>query len=217
VYKAVFFDMDGVLVDTENFYNRRRSQYLDSIGYEYKGAYDFSGLNDDVIWQAIVPDNIEVRNRLHKGYDQYRKIHPVDYAALANPDLLITLNRLHSRGIKIAVASSSYSNMIKNMIKQTEIGEDIDYSISGSECLCHKPAPEIYQRCMHHLKVLPKESVVVEDSPTGISAGIASGAHVVALSQFVSPRCNQSKADEIIPRLACLTNIFMENNIESIK
>ena len=67
--KAVLFDMDGVLADTESFYNRRRAAYLAKVLPSYDGPWDFAGSNDRAIWEAIVPDDPVLRERLHAGYD----------------------------------------------------------------------------------------------------------------------------------------------------
>lgn len=53
--KAVLFDMDGVLVDTEWFYNRRRVAFMEEKGFHFDEIPDLSGSNEPAIWEALVP------------------------------------------------------------------------------------------------------------------------------------------------------------------
>lgn len=199
--KAVLFDMDGVLADTEGFYNRRRAAYLAKAYPSYDGPWDFTGSNDEAIWEVIVPDDAELRERLHAGYDAYRATHREDYEALCNPDLMEVLEDLRGREILVGIASSSNVAMIERMLAETGAGPYVDAYVSGCDVAHHKPEPDVYLACMERLGVQPHECVVVEDSPTGIASGVASGAYVVALAQYVPPCCDQSAADVVIRRL----------------
>lgn len=66
--KAVLFDMDGVLVDTEWFYNRRRVAYMEEHGITYDRIPDLSGSNEPAIWEALVPGNLTLREELLTEY-----------------------------------------------------------------------------------------------------------------------------------------------------
>ena len=199
--KAVLFDMDGVLADTEGFYNRRRASYLAEKLPGYDGPWDFAGSNDKAIWETIVPSDITLRERLHAGYDRYRAEHPEDYRVLGNPDVSAVLSSLKDAGMLVGIASSSEVAMIERMMAETQIVDLVDAYVSGHDVARHKPAPDVYLACMEFLGVRPHECVVVEDSPTGIGAGIASGANVVALDQYVAPGTDQSAANLVIHRL----------------
>ena len=206
--QAVLFDMDGVLVDTEGFYNRRRAAYLAQSLPSYDGPWDFSGSNDQAIWETIVPDDVALRERLHAGYDEYRKTHPEDYAALVNPDATAVLQALKAKGLKVGIASSSSVDMIRRMLLETGMDHLVDACVSGCDVARHKPAPDVYHACMEQLGVRPDACAVVEDSPTGIEAGVASGALVIALAQFVATGTDQSRANVVIDRLADLVGVL---------
>lgn len=206
--KAVIFDMDGVLVNTEAFYNRRRAAYLAKAYPAFDGPWDFSGSNDRAIWEAIVPHDAELRERLHAGYDAYRATHREDYEALCNPDLMEVLEDLRGRGLLVGIASSSDVAMIERMLAETGAGPYVDAYVSGCDVARHKPEPDVYLACMERLGVEAGECAVVEDSPTGIASGVASGAYVVALRQFVPPCCDQSAADVVIRRLRELGGVL---------
>ncbi len=206
--RAVIFDMDGVLVDTEGFYNRRRAAYLADAYPSFDGPWDFTGSNDRAIWETIVPDDVELRERLHAGYDAYRAVHREDYAQLVNPYAKDVITALRAAGLLVGIASSSDVSMIGRMLAETGMEAMVDAYVSGHDVARHKPAPDVYLVCMEELGVMPSECVVVEDSPTGIASGVASGARVVALAQFVASGTNQSEAHMAIERLSDLLGVI---------
>lgn len=206
--KAVLFDMDGVLADTEGFYNRRRAAYLAEALPSYDGPWNFAGSNDVAIWETIVPHDRDLRRRLHEGYDRYRAEHPEDYRVLGNPEAPAVLRALKEAGLLVGIASSSEPAMVERMMRETGLTELVDAHVSGCEVRRHKPAPDVYLRCMRLLDVSPVECLVVEDSPTGIAAGIASGAHVVALSQYAAAGIDQSAAHEHLDTLGGLRAVL---------
>ena len=206
--RAVIFDMDGVLVDTEGFYNRRRAAYLADAYPSFDGPWDFTGSNDRAIWETIVPDDVELRERLHAGYDAYRAVHREDYDQLVNPYAKDVITALRAAGLLVGIASSSDVSMIGRMLAETGMEAMVDAYVSGHDVARHKPAPDVYLVCMEELGVMPSECVVVEDSPTGIASGVASGARVVALAQFVASGTNQSEAHMAIERLSDLLGVI---------
>ena len=116
--KAVLFDMDGVLVDTEWFYNRRRVAFMEEKGFHFDEIPDLSGSNEPAIWEALVPDDIELRERLRVEYKQvYSPDHPVPYAELLNEQTEPVMRELHERGVKCAIASSSYRELIDELVE----------------------------------------------------------------------------------------------------
>ena len=207
--EAVLFDMDGVLANTEGFYNRRRAAYLAEVLPTYAGPWDFAGSNDKAIWETIVPDDVELRERLHAGYDAYRAAHAEDYRELGNPAAPSVFAQLKRAGLLVGIASSSEVAMICRMMDETGLTHLVDAYVSGHDVPRHKPAPDVYFACMKQLGVMPEECVVVEDSPTGIAAGMAAGAQVIALSEYVAPGTNQLAAHMIIERLADLPQVIL--------
>lgn len=200
--KAVLFDMDGVLVDTEWFYNRRRVAYLETKGFTFDEIPDLSGSNEKAIWEYFVPDDEVRREELRQGYAAYQALHPVPYGELLNRDAAPVMRELHRRGVKCAIASSSYRELIDELVEVADMADVLDFTISGHECTAFKPDPEIYERAMGALGVGPDEALVIEDSPLGIEAGRRSGARVLALRPHEGVVLDQSGADRIIDSLA---------------
>lgn len=199
--KAVLFDKDGVLMDSEAEYERRRQIFFSERGIDSSGFPDFYGSNNDVIWRTVEPNDAERRARLAVEFVERFKDEPMIYADYVYPAVRPTLEVLRARGILTALASSSPRKFIDRFLDETGLTELFDYTVSGEECENHKPAPDVYVRAMEALGVHADEVLVVEDSPLGIAAGRAAGAFVLAPSVPSAPNVDQSEADACIEGL----------------
>ena len=93
--QGVIFDMDGVLADTEHFYQCRREDYLDRMDFPGPRGVDFVGSNERAIWETLVPSDAELREQMLQGYRAYRRFHPEDYSKLADPQVKPMFEELH--------------------------------------------------------------------------------------------------------------------------
>ena len=82
-YEAIIFDKDGVLVDTEPFYDRRRREFFAEVGIDDSAFPSFYGSNNEVIWKTAVPDDPAKREAL---YQRFRS-GPQDGARLGRAEL----------------------------------------------------------------------------------------------------------------------------------
>lgn len=204
--KAVLFDKDGVLMDSEAEYERRRQIFFSERGIDSSGFPDFYGSNNDVIWRTVEPNDAERRARLAVEFVERFKDEPMIYADYVYPAVRPTLEALRARGILTALVSSSPRKFIDRFLDETGLTELFDYTVSGEECENHKPAPDVYLRAMGALGVHPDEVLVVEDSPLGIAAGRAAGAFVLAPSVPSAPGVDQSEADARIVDISGVLN-----------
>ena len=200
--KAVLFDMDGVLVDTEWFYNRRRCAYLETKGFVFDEIPDLSGTNDIYVWEYFEPDDARRRSELKREYvEQYMPAHPVPYDELKNKDAKPVMEALRERGVVSAIASSGQPEMIEELVEAADLRDVLVATVSGHEVAAFKPDPAVYLRTMELLGVAPEECLVVEDSPLGIEAGRRAGCRTLALRPREGVSLDQSKADRIIDSL----------------
>ena len=200
--KAVLFDMDGVLVDTEWFYNRRRCAYLETKGFVFDEIPDLSGTNDIYVWEYFEPDDARRRAELKREYvEQYMPAHPVPYDELKNKDAKPVMEALRERGVVSAIASSGQPEMIEELVEAADLRDVLVATVSGHEVAAFKPDPAVYLRTMELLGVAPEECLVVEDSPLGIEAGRRAGCRTLALRPREGVSLDQSKADRIIDSL----------------
>lgn len=207
---GVIFDMDGVLVESEEFYFQRRMDFFKEKGLTpgSQSLLDFVGKTDQGIWEMLVPQDAVLRQRLKQEYLEYRETHPIDYPKALRSGTKEVLQQLVDQQIPIGLASSSARFEIQRMLAANQLAWAFSYVISGEDLAESKPHPEIYQKAMTALAC--ERYVAVEDSPLGIQSATAAGAYTVALAQ--SFPLDQSGADIIISdiRELCQLPIFKE-------
>lgn len=201
--KAVIFDMDGVLVDSEQFYFKRRMKFFDELKIHpaTRRIQDFVGLSNDMIWEMMVPEDEEKCKSLKEKYFNYSKKHEVYFPEVLKSSVKEVFRKLKDKNIKIAIASSSEKDEILRMAKECELDRYVDFVISGEECTKSKPDPEVYIKAVKALGLLPAEALAVEDSVLGIRAAKLAGLNVAALVPQ-DYHMDQSEADYIINDLA---------------
>lgn len=204
-YKAIIFDMDGVLFDTESFYYRRREVFLDQKGISIKHLPPsfFIGGNMKQIWRAILREEYENWDilRLQEEYLEYKRQHPLPYKELIFTDVKNVLLELKKKNIKLALASNSTKEDILRALSETQLIEYFDVIMSGQEVKESKPSPDVYLKVMEELGVKSTETLIIEDSEKGIQAGVSSKADVWAIRDKWFGM-DQSKATQLIDSLA---------------
>lgn len=213
MYKGIIFDMDGVLADTEGYYTHRRDEYLRLMGYQRQEDTDFTGSNEKALWETMVPHNLELRQELLMGYRAYRKLHPLPFQEVLDPQVRPLFWALKERGLKIGIASSSDPKAIAGLVEAAGVEDLVDSQISGEQCKAHKPAPEIYLRSLEALGLTAGEALAVEDSPTGILSAKRAGLTVLALRPRHDEPLDQSAADTVISQLMDVVS-YIQNEKE---
>ena len=213
MYRGIIFDMDGVLADTESYYTNRRDEYLRLMGYQRQENTDFTGSNEKALWETMVPNDPELRQELLMGYRAYRKLHPIPFRELLDPQAALLFRALKERGLKIDIASSSDPKAIAALVQAAGVEALVDSQISGDQCKAHKPDPEIYLRSLKALGLTAGEALAVEDSPTGILSAKRAGLTVLALRPRHDEPLDQSAADTVISQLMDVVS-YIQNEKE---
>ncbi|MFV0498417.1 MAG: HAD family hydrolase [Bacilli bacterium] len=199
--KLIIFDMDGVLVKSEQFYHERRKRFLIANNYYENLDLNLTGLNEKEVWNKMVPDDTALRDKLLNEYREYRKINQLPIKKLYDKDALPLFLYLKSKNYKIAIASSSDINSIENFINVSQTRHLVDFYISGEQCSKYKPDPEIYNKVLEKFNLTSDEAVAVEDSYQGIEAAKRAGLYVYGIS---TTNIDQSKANLIIKKIISL-------------
>lgn len=197
---GVIFDMDGVLIDSEEFYFERRLNYLASQGVQPNSQeiQDFVGQTEQVIWERLITKDMQLRKKLYEGYRDYQQEHPIDYSQVLKLDVREVIQKLKENKYSLAIASSSKRREIFRMLSATDLLPFFDFVISGHELVHSKPHPEIYQRAFTELSC--ESAVAVEDSKTGIQSAKAAGLYTFAVKQSFD--VDQKQADQLISSLS---------------
>jgi len=215
MYKAVVFDMDGVLVDTEKIYRQSWKKNAATIGMS----------EDEMeIWcDWIAGGNTESNARLFKSirgedfdYLAFRQRtmnlfneHVAKYGIDIKPYVEDTLKFLKEKGIKIAVATSTSRDRAKQRLESVHIAEYFDEMVCGDEIVKGKPDPDIYYRACEKLGIEPKMAVAVEDSMNGLVSASIAGLHTVMVVDLIKPNeTTEEYADETLYDIRDMWRLF---------
>ncbi|MGT2958806.1 HAD family hydrolase [Streptococcus bovimastitidis] len=204
MYKAIIFDMDGVIFDTEGFYYQRRKTFLDSkgISIEHMEAKEFIGGNLQQVWQKILSENEHVgqADAFHQEYEDYKAKHRAPYAQIIFPEVRQALADLKAAGLKLALASNTQKNDVLFALESASILSYFDIVLSREDVDSPKPQPDIYLKAAGLLEIDKADSLIIEDSQKGISAGKSAGMQVWAIKDK-QYGIDQSQADQLIDHL----------------
>ena len=182
--KAVIFDMDGVLVDSEPVYQEATINVLDSLNIkatqeDLLKLAGGSSLHFNKFIQDVSKGSISCED-FNKVCDQYYLDNPVKYEKIMFPHVRETLDYLKDKGYILALASSSKEYEIENVLKRCDLKDYFKLIISGEVFKESKPNPEIYLTCIKRLNIEADECVAVEDSEYGIEAAKKAGLICIA-------------------------------------
>jgi HAD superfamily hydrolase (TIGR01509 family) len=211
--EAVLFDMDGVLVDSEAYICQAGMDMFKEKGYPVSADdfVPFTGMGENrylggVAEKHKIPFDLEKdKSRTYEIYaDLVRgRLTPLD-------GVHKFIGKCRSRGLKLAVASSA--DPVKVNINLEEIGlERILFQaiVTGLDIENKKPAPDIFLKAARLMGADPGRCLVVEDAISGVAAGKAAGARVLALTTSFNPG-ELSEADWITGTLATAGDEVLE-------
>jgi len=180
--RAVVFDMDGVIIDSEHIWDEVREQ----LARDWDGAYgpeaqrammgmsapEWSAYMHEAVGIEAAPEeiNAEVVRRMR---DRYHEELPV------LPGAVDAVRRLREK-LRLAVASSSNRELIEAVLETLELTDSFEQVVSSEEVPRGKPAPDVYLEATRRLRLDPGHCVAVEDSTNGLLAAAAAGLAVVA-------------------------------------
>lgn len=213
--KAVIFDMDGVLVDSEPLhYEADKILLKENLGIELDYTYykQYIGSTVTYMWGKIVKDfKIEKYSpiELRKMADEITK-RLTEEKGLPEIEGVADFVKGLEKKYKLAVASSSKLSSIEENVKNLGIYKSFNILVSGEEVKNPKPDPEIFLRTAGLLEVKPQECIVVEDSANGVRAAKAAG---MACAGFINPNSGEqdlSKADYLFESFKSIDYRFLE-------
>ena len=210
--KAIIFDMDGVLIDSEPYQLKQHEAYLRTKGINLtREKLNLSvGASPKLRWESI-QDNFHgelTREKYDAEFTAFRRDIDINYKDILNPGVLDLLNWLKNESYKIALASSANMNKIKMVLDQCKIENYFEDILSGEMFNHSKPNPEIYLTMAKRLNFYPCDCLVVEDSIHGITAAKSAGMYTVALEENRFG-FDQSSADVKILNLLELKKILL--------
>ena len=190
--KAVLFDMDGTLIDTEKYYRICWPKAMAHFGYEMS---DEQALSMRSLGQPFAPAHLKEmfadENLDYPAIRAYRKELMEEYLAKSGIEIkrgaIELLNFLKEKKIRRAVATATDIERTERYLKQIGLYSYFDEIISATMVEHGKPAPDIYLYACEQLHLAPAECMAVEDSPNGVSSAYDAGCKVVMVPDQAPP------------------------------
>lgn len=216
--QAIFFDLDGVLINSEKMHQQLFKEYLEETNSTIPPErlnYLIGSHKSLDPWDKIL-DGIKLKDTKEEFKIKFKKAHQeklklVDYSTLAFEETAIVLKKLKEKKIKLAVASSSNYKYIYEVLNSNKLVSFFDLILSCDDFASSKPAPDIYQYCKKYFGYKNNNCLVIEDSPIGIQAGKNANIKVVARKDNLF-NLDQSNADFFINNLNELFDIIIYLN-----
>ncbi|PYL28519.1 MAG: hypothetical protein DMF39_08745 [Verrucomicrobia bacterium] len=189
-FRAVIFDLDGVLADSEPWWSEIDKKLLGEYGVAYRGEHH--------------------RHVLGVSYEELmRRREEIAAEFFANriglfPSTRQALEHLRQMNLRLAVATSSVSASARPFLDRHQLTAFFDVIVTGDEVEHGKPSPDIYLRAAKKLGVTATECLVIEDALSGIAAAKAAGMRVAAIPdrRFVDSRDYEKQANYLLDNLS---------------
>lgn len=187
--KAVVFDLDGVIIDTEEVWEEVRRGYVAEFGREFRpdSQERMMGMSTGE-WSAHLAGEVGVPRTaeqvaadvLGRMAQRYRSALPLIPGA-------VEVVRALGRHYRLALASSSARILIDQVLETAGLTTEFEVTLSTEEVPRGKPAPDVYLTAVAKLGLTPADCAAIEDSSNGLRAAGAAGLTVVAVPHGVYP------------------------------
>lgn len=182
--KAIIFDMDGVIVDTEKYHEKAYQKVSRRLGFSLtdREVLHFKGVTAPEIFYCLFR-----KHKIKRDAEKYALLKDKVYRSYlknlkALPGVINFINQLKKVKVKIAIASSGSRLNVNFILKKLRLRRKFNAVVNGDQVKKGKPNPEIFLKAARKMKVKPKECVVIEDSVSGIKAAKRAGMFCIGVT-----------------------------------
>ena len=202
-FRAVIFDLDGVLADSEPWWNEIDARLLAECGVTYRGEYHQNVLG--VSYRLAVEFYKKAFGLSVSTDEMMRRRGEIAIDFFGNrvglfPFAREALEELRRMKLHLSVATSSVSASARPFLARHELTLFFDVVVTGEEVDRGKPEPDIYLAAANKLDIGVDKCLVIEDALSGVAAAKAAQMRVAAIpdKRFVDPRDYEKKADYVL-------------------
>lgn len=207
--KAVIFDMDGVISDTQKLHAKVEEKLLGKYGIKIKAdeiTEKFSGVPTKDFFQELFNEHkISINIDLIMKEKWKEMIIDAKKSVSAVSGAIELINELKKQDFKLGVASSSTKKYVDVVLSKLKLKEKFDVIVTQEEVRHGKPNPDIFLLTARRLNVLPENCIVIEDGISGIIAAKKAGMKSIAFIDKTKIVRNIYPADLIVSDLKLLT------------
>ncbi len=220
-YRAVLFDLDGVITDTMEFHYEAFRQAFKKLGIDVRKLDVFTreGMPSMKLGRALLDEygvsagEEELKRTVEEKRELYRQLSAGKVRVY--PGVRETLALLRENGVRLALVTGSNKKSVTKVIDEAGLEDAFDAIVTGEDTGRGKPYPDPYRKGMEKLGVDQGHSVVVENAPMGIRAAKAAGVDYVIAVTTTLPEEYLSEADDIMPSFADLGECLARRMEES--
>ena len=212
-FRAVIFDLDGVLADSEPWWNEIDAKLLAQYGVRYRGEYHRNVLG--VSYRLAVEFFKKAFGLSASADELIQRRGEIATEFFANrvglfPSAKEVLQELRRMNLRLAVATSSVSASARPFLDRHQLTAFFDFIVTGDEIEHGKPHPDIYLRAAEKLNVAADACLVIEDALAGIAAAKAAKMCVAAIPdrRFVDPHEYEKEADYLLGSLSEIPSLI---------
>jgi beta-phosphoglucomutase len=209
-YRAVLFDLDGVILDTMKLHYEAFRHAFATLGIDVRprDIYTREGMPSMKLGRALLEEyDVQASDEgLKKVVDEKRELYRQIAAGKTRPfpGVPETLALLRESGIKLALVTGSNRKSVTQVIEEAGLADAFDAIVTGEDTPRGKPYPDPYEKGMQMLGVDKAFSVVVENAPLGIKSARGAGADYIIAVTTTLPEEYLKEADDIMPSFADL-------------
>ena len=212
--EAVIFDMDGVLVDSEVYWQKSRVEFARDLGKQWDmSAKEVVMGRNTIEWAEAMREHLSLdMPREEVIEDVIRRVMAHYDAKLPTRLGAIEAVHLAAKHFRVALASASPTRVIDHVMRLTGLDKVFEVIVYGDDIARGKPAPDIYLEAARQLGMITHHCVGIEDSANGIRAVKAAGMYVIA-----APSPEFPLSPEIIQIADKVANSMEEVTLEMIQ
>src|SRR5438552_8167482 len=208
-FRAIIFDLDGVLADSEPWWNEIDAQLLREYGAKYHGEYHENVLGVSFrlaveFYKKKFGISAPTKELMRRRGEIATKFFAHRVGLFPNAKEVLNELRNIESPVRLGLATSSVSASARPFLDRHQLTGLFEVIVAGDEIERGKPEPDIYLRAAKKLGVAANECLVIEDSLSGIAAAKAAKMRVAAIPdrRFVDPRAYQKEADYLLNDLS---------------